>query len=452
MKSIRVVLLVAFLALTAMIGCGRSHAGKKKSTLVERLPRVEVVQPVRKRLQRRLEMAATVEAMFKVDVSARVPGVVGRIDSTTDIGRRVKTGEVLVQLLIPEMEADRDHKLTLVEQAKRQETAAAAALNVAHREVEESMAEAKRFSAEVSFNRLRLTRIKDLVRQRAQDVAVEQEATKQLEVAEAALSSNRAAITKRQAKVEASQADQELARQKTRSAEAEVRRLNELIGFATVRAPFDGVITRRWVDTGAVIKDPGAVLFTIMQMDRVRVLIDVPQRDVALLNVRDTNPNPDGRGDPVNIRMPMLKQAGHDGQFAGFLTRMTRALDPITRTMRAEIELENKDHRLQPGMFGSASIIIEDRSNVLTLPASALVRRGEGLVEVYKVANLVGDGDERKGTLKRIPVELGIDDGKEVEIRSGLKGDELVVLRATGVMRADEVVLATTDRESLVER
>jgi HlyD family secretion protein len=434
-------------------GCGKPQAGRaKRGATVERLPRVEVVQPARKRLVRRLETSATVEALKKVDLSARVPGVVHVLDDKMDIGRAVKAGEVLLKLAVPELEADRAHKEALVEQAKRQEALATAALAVARREVEESKAEEKRYTADTAYNKLRHGRIRDLVRQRAQDVQVEQEALKQLESAEAAQAANRATTTKREAKVEAAQAELELARQKILVAQAEVKRLDELIGFATVQAPFDGVITRRWVDPGAIIKDPGATLLTVMQIDRVRVLIDVPQRDVSYLNSREQNPNPDGRGDPVIVRMPALREVLKDGAIQGYITRVSRSLDPVTRTMRAEIELDNKDFRLQPGMYGSASVLVEDRPSVLTLPASALMRRGEGLVEVYRVEQAQGSGDERRGVLKRVPVVLGIDDGKEVEIREGVKDDELIVLRATGIMRADETVLAITDREALAEK
>src|SRR5262249_24989301 len=160
---------------------------------------------------------------------------------------------------------------------------------------------------------------------------IEQESLKQLESAEAALSSNKATTLKREAKVQAAEAEVELARQRVRAAEAEVAKLNELIGFATVTAPFDGAITNPCVDPGAVIKAPGATLLTLMQTDRVRVLIDVPQRDVPYLNAREQNPNPDGKGDPVAVKMPALKEAVRDGLFQGYITRVSRSLDPVTR-------------------------------------------------------------------------------------------------------------------------
>jgi multidrug efflux pump subunit AcrA (membrane-fusion protein) len=120
--------------------------------------------------------------------------------------------------------------------------------------------------------------------------------------------------------------------------------------------------------------------------------------------------------------------------------------------MRAEAIIKNPkvkgQYLLRPGMFGTASVTIEDRSNVISVPASALVRRGEGEVEVYQVADVTGDGDERRGVLKRVPVVLGIDDGKEVEVREGLRGGEWIVLRASGLLRPDERVLAVSARES----
>src|SRR5262249_59138424 len=102
--------------------------------------------------------------------------------------------------------------------------------------------------------------------------------------------------------------DVAVAEARIQTAKAEVVKLTETIKFATVSAPFDGVITRRWVDPGAIIKDPGATLLTVMQIDRVRVLVDVPQRDVPYLNAREQNPNPDGRGDPVEVRLPALAE------------------------------------------------------------------------------------------------------------------------------------------------
>lgn len=444
MKVLKPTIYLAACCLLAL-GCVKESSSQKKPRYVERLPRVEVTHPVAKTIRRKLNTSATVEALKKVDLTARVSGMVTDLDDKMDIGHLVRKDQELLRLDVPDLFADREVKMAMLEQAKKQQQAADAALAVAQREVEEGLADEKRFQAEVTFNRMRLARIKELVRQRAQDAQTEQEATRQTEAAEAALASNRASVTKRRAKVEQTKADLELARQRVRTAIAEIAKLDRTIEFATVTAPFDGVITRRWVDPGAVVKD-NAPLLTLMQVDRVRVLVDIPQRDVPFINSREQNPNADGNGDRVLVRMPSIQ-----GEIEGYITRLSRSLDPVTRTMRAEIELSNPGLKLHPGMFGSASVLVEERSDVLTVPASAIVRRGEGAIEVYRIVNMEPTGVERRGVLQRVAVELGLDDGKEVEVR-GLNRDDWIVLRATGVMRSDEPVLAIPDRESLLSK
>ena len=227
-------------------------------------------------------------------------------------------------------------------------------------------------------------------------------------------------------------------------ASAEVNKVEALIKLASIQAPFDGVLTKRWVDPGAMIKDPAAPLFTVLQISRVRVLVDVPQRDVPLLNTREQNPNKDGNGDPAKVYIPALADVVRKGEFKGSVTRMSQLLDPVTRTMRAEIELDNSEGYLRPGMYGTALVMLEEHYNVLTLPASSLVRRGEGKVHVYYVAE--AEGDPLTGVLLNKAVELGLDNGQVVEIRSGLTGDELVVLRGNGVMRDEDRVIAVPER------
>lgn len=439
-------------AVAALAGCSRAPAKPKRGATVERLPRLEVFQPARKRLVRRLELAATVEALKKVDLSARVPGVVAELADDMDIGRPVKKGEVLLRLAVPDLKAELALKQASYKQALQQEAVAKASLVIAQKEVTESEKDDAKFKADVEYNQSRYARISDLVKKGAQDRMTQDEAYKQLQAAVATRESNTARTEKRKARVPAAAADIKLAVQKTAAAKADVDKLEAQIAFATITAPFDGVITKRWVDPGATVTGPTVNLLTVMQIDPVRVLIDVPQRDVDNLNDKEQAPNKDGDGDHVFLRFPSLVGAVPRGELEGTVTRVGRSLDPVTRTMRAEVVIGNRKLKsgrlaLQPGMYGTASLVIEDRSNVLAVPASALVRRGEGEVEVYVVADVSGDGDERRGVLKRVPVVLGIDDGKEVEVREGLRGGELVVLRASGLLRPDEKVLAVSARE-----
>jgi RND family efflux transporter MFP subunit len=430
---------LSWLLIVTVAGCGHGPA-KPRRGAEERLPRLEYVKPRRGLLTRTLELTANVEAMKRVDLCARVPGVVEYLPDQIDIGRPVRAGEVLVRLAVPELEADKRLKEALLEQARKQEAQAREAREVAEKEVTEARKQEKRYTADLSYQKLKYERVSELVRKQAQDLQTEQEAQRQLQAAEAALEAAQAQIATREAKARAAAADLEVATHRIRVAEAEVARLTEQIAFATIRAPFDGVLTRRWVDPGATIKDPGATLLTVVQQDRVRVLIDVPQRDVPLLNARETNPNWDGEGDPVTVRVPALAEKVPHGEFKGSVVRVARALDPVTRTMRAEVELDNARGYLRPGTYGTAWVLLEQRADVLKIPASALVRRGEGKIEVFVLADAAGD--PLQGTLKRRAVELGLDDGKEVEIRGGLTPDDLVVARGGGVLREGDRVVA----------
>ncbi len=253
-------------------------------------------------------------------------------------------------------------------------------------------------------------------------------------------------IETRQAKLQAAETDLQVAESRIHVAEAEVNNVAEQLRFATVMAPFDGIITKRWVDRGATIKDPSAPLLTIMRTDWVRVLMDVPAKDSALINATEQNPNPSGKGDTVTLRVPALSETDRPTEFIGQVTRVADVLDPNTRTMRTEMHLENRDGLLRPGMYGTASILLEEHSGALTIPTSALVRRGKALI-VYQVANV--QGDPPRGIVERIEdLELGLDDGKRIEVRRGLTGQELIIAKGNGVVRSGETVLAVPARET----
>jgi RND family efflux transporter MFP subunit len=443
MGTARLFWLGAAVPLAAALGCGHGPVKPPRSQ-DERLPRLEVVRPLRTALLRRVELAATVEPLKVIDLCARVPGIVEHLPDDVDIGRKVKAGEVLIRLGVPDLVADKKHKEALLEQARKQKAQAQEAQAVAEREVEEAQKEEKRYQAELAYQRIKHERIRGLVAAQAQDRQLQDEALRQMDAADSAWQASRAKIATRQAKARAAAADLEVADRRISVAEAEVQRLTTMVDFATVRAPFDGVITRRWVHPGAMIKDPAAPLLTITQMDKVRVLIDVPQKDVPLVNSGEQNPNPDGQGDLAVVNIPALADKPSGGKYKGVIVRKARSLDPVTRTMRAEVELDNPEGDLHPGMFGTATVLLEERYEVLTLPATALVRRGDGKVEVFHVAG--ASGEPLKGELQRLEVELGLDDGRLVEVRRGLTGTELIVLRGNGVLRGEDKVIAVPER------
>ncbi|HLJ95173.1 MAG TPA: efflux RND transporter periplasmic adaptor subunit [Gemmataceae bacterium] len=427
-----------------VVGCGFAD-NKRRPAETERLPHLETVEPERYRLPVRIELSAMIEAMEKADLCARVPGVVESLQPDpekpeVDIGRRITAGEPLVKLAVPDLEADLKHKEALLDQAEKQKQQAIEAQNVAAKDLEEAKTQEQRYQAEFRRSKEKHDRTSNLVQRGALQPETAEETKYQLEAATAAWQASKAMIASKQARLAATDADLKLAESRIRVSRAEVHRLEVLVGYATVRAPFDGLVTKRWVDRGAMVKDPAIPLLTVMRTDLVRVLVDIPERDVPLVNATDQNPNPDGKGDPVELRLPTLGAR----IFTGHITRIASALDPTTRTMRAEVHLDNRVGVLRPGMYGTALITLDQRDSALTVPSTALVRRGDK-VEVFYVAD--PSGDPPRGVARRIEVELGLDDGKRVEIRSGLTGKELIIAKGNGVVREGDAVVAVAPQE-----
>ena len=430
--------------LTLAAGCGFAD-NKPRPSEVDRLPRLETVEPERYRLPVRIELSALVDAMEKADLCARVTGVVESLrlvpgKPEVDIGRRVAADEPLLKLAVPDLEADKRHKEALLDQAEKQRQQTIEAQNVATKELEEAKEQEKKYQAEFNRSREKHDRTTKLVQRGALQPEMAEETRSQLEAAAAAWQAAKAMIASKQARLTATDADLKVAETRIRVSRADVQRLEVLIAYATIRAPFDGIITKRWVDRGAMVKDPAIPLLTVMRTNMVRVILDIPERDVPLVNATEQNPNPDGKGDPVELRLTALGTK----IFSGHITRIASALDPATRTMRTEVHLDNRDGMLRPGMYGTAVVTLDQRDSALTVPSTALIRRGDK-VEVFYVAD--PSGDPPRGVARRLEVELGLDDGRRVEIKSGLSGKELIIAKGNGVVREGDAVVAVSPPE-----
>jgi RND family efflux transporter MFP subunit len=187
-----------------------------------------------------------------------------------------------------------------------------------------------------------------------------------------------------------------------------------LRNYTKVLAPYAGIITARFADPGALIQiatasSAGAIpLFTIMDLDTVRVYTNVPQDDSPWVVPGKTRAT--------------LDVKGLDGRsFTGTVTRSTLALDPSTRSLLVEIDLPNPDHALLPGTFVEVSLGLREIPDALVLPPQA-VNSGPKGKSVFII---------EAGHAKGAPVQTGISDGRWVEITSGLSGDEDVVVVGT---------------------
>jgi RND family efflux transporter MFP subunit len=442
MKSNLILLGVVVIAFLPATGCEKRKAGKPRLGEVERLPRVETVvlgKPTKLEVVR--SYTAIIESYEKADVCAMVKGFVKDLPAELDIGREVKKGAPLFSLYVPDLVADRNNKKALVEQNEKALALALEAVEVAKAEIKEAQSLVLRFESDQEFRRAQFVRITRLVQGDTLSKQQVDEAKLQLDAAQAALTAAQAQVITKQSRERLAQKESQLAAARVAAARSEEAKAEVQVEFATLRAPFDGVITKRWVDSGTTVKDPGMPLFTLMRTDKMRVIIDIPERDVPYFR---TAP----QGNSVELLIPALTSAGGN-RFTGAITHLASALDPVTRTMRAEMHVENKPGEpgsmLKPQMTGTALVTLASR-NAYSVPSSALVRTANKM-EIFVVADPVGD--PAKGTVKRVEVETGVDTGLQVEIKNdALSGREIVITRGAGVLRPGDQVIAIAAKQA----
>lgn len=187
-----------------------------------------------------------------------------------------------------------------------------------------------------------------------------------------------------------------------------------------VRSPFAGHVSRRMVDRGALVS-PSTPLFEVVDIDRVKVGIDVVEGDYRKVSL----------GQPVAVKV----DAYPDKRFAGTITRMSPVLDPRTRTAEVEIELDNPDGVLKPGMFARTNIVVERKRGVLMVPEASPVKSAAG----YGVFRLTEEGSK----VERVEVTPGLSNGGWVEVTGDLKkGDQVVTLGSSLVRHGQRIRVA----------
>ncbi len=208
-----------------------------------------------------------------------------------------------------------------------------------------------------------------------------------------------------------------------KQAEATLAQLKATREYEQIRAPFDGVVTARNVDPGALIPQAtgstvGTPIVTVASVATVRVLADLPQSAAPRIQV----------GDPATITV--VEYPGRD--FTGAVSRRAEALRPATRTMLVEVDVPNDDRKLYPGMYATARFTMTRAEGPPTVPDDTLVfRGGEVYVPVVRDSRLV-----------LAKVTLGYDDGRTVEITAGIEPDEMIAMNVGQSARDGELVRA----------
>jgi RND family efflux transporter MFP subunit len=379
---------------------------------------VAAARPVRKTLRRECVQPGQIEAFEQTPLFAKLPAFVEKLH--VDIGDRVEAGQPLVDLFLPELKDELRQKEAAEVQAKAEIELAQAAIGAAEAAVATaaanvSAAEAGKIRATADFVRWQsqYARIRGLVSGGALDRKLEEETQNSLKAAEAADGEARAKVdaakaTRLQSRADVAKAKaaEAVARARHGNAAADLSRVAALLQYTQIHAPYAGVVTERNVNRGDFVQPASTMtarpLLTVVRMDVVRVFVDVPEMDSPSVEA----------GQAGYVSVQALPERVGEGKVA-----RTSWVLGANRTLRTELDLPNPSGWLRPGMYAMAHILLHERSDVWVLPPAAIVRDGQ-----QTFCWVVG-----RGRAVRMPIKLGLAVGDDVEITSGLKGDEFVV-------------------------
>ncbi|GAA3763698.1 efflux RND transporter periplasmic adaptor subunit [Terriglobus aquaticus] len=364
---------------------------------------VAVVGPAT--LQNNVVLSAEFQPFQEVDVMAKVAGYVRSI--RVDLGSHVRAGDVLATLEVPEIQQD-------VQKAKA--GLAAAEANIVSAQAGVQRAQAAADIAQLSYQRINdvATKNKGLVPRQDVDVSRSRSAE-----AAAQLASAKSAL---------------LAAQEQRSAAAsDFARAGAMAQYATIRAPFDGIVTKRYANTGSMIQagissqTQAMPVVRLAQYNVLRLTLPVPVTDAA--EVKD--------GQPVDVTVTNPPRQLH-----GKISRYAGSVQMSTRTMDTQVDVPNADGSLLPGMYAEVHLHLADRPNVMSVPIDAVDGLGTSAEQAYVV---------RGGVVHVAQVTTGLQTATRLEVLSGLQpGDQVIVGRHTGLAEGEQVKahLATYENDA----
>ena len=341
-----------------------------------------------------LTVAGEFQPYQEVELHAKVSGYIRKIN--VDIGDRVKSGQVIATLEVPELTAQ----------------VAGSQAGVRHSQSEIARAQSGVALAEANYAAVHAayTRLSEASKQRPGLVA-EQE-----------LDDSRARDLDAQARINVAKSALEATKEQLGVSQADNQRVQSLKDYSVVTAPFSGVITMRYADVGSLIQAGTASntqsmpVVKVAQSDLLRLRMPVPEEEVPFIKI----------GGDVSIKLQATGKT-----FTGKIIRFTRELTTSTRTMLAEVDVPNPDLTLSTGMTAQTTMVLQAQKNVLTVPSGAVLK-GEGRASV-----LVVDTDNK---VQRVPVTLGIQSPDRIEITQGLSEHQSVIISGQTNYQPGQVV------------
>lgn len=402
MSSTSAVLMI--LAAVAANSCQKSRNIEAQQKIAEEIPTVAVAKAGTSDLSRVLVLTAEFTPFQEVDLMAKVAGYVKNIN--VDIGDRVKKGQLIAVLEIPEMTDE--------------VTKARAGVQRSQAQVTQAQDEVKRAESAHQMVHLNYDRLAAVMKTRPGLIAqqeVDDAQSKDL-VAEA--------------QVQSAKSNMAAAVEQVGVTKADLGKYQTMFDYARVTAPFSGVITKRFANTGSMIQAGTASQTQAMPIVRLsensllRLTLPVPESAVPTVHV----------GQPVDVHVPTLNRT-----FPGKVARFSDKVQSATRTMDTEVDVPNPSMILVPGMYAEVDLTLQRSNNALAVPVSAVDLDNPGSSEdVRKNATgkvLVVKADNH---IELRTVTIGLETANRVEIRSGLRDGELVVIGNRAALQPGQVV------------
>jgi RND family efflux transporter MFP subunit len=374
----------AALALCTALGITSCHSSSANHEAnAARIPSARVAIAQRGDISHVLTLAGQFQPYQVVDVHPKVSGYMKHIN--VDIGDIVHEGETLATLEVPELKAELQGTGFQLKQTQEE-------ISRAQHEIQS--AEAMNSALHAASERLK-----------------QAAATRPGLIAQQELDDAQAKDLSSQAQVDSAKATMAAAQQHAEAARADNERVQALQNYTTVVAPISGVVIWRYADTGALIQggtnsnDQTLPIVRLSQSSQLRLRVPVPEDDIQYVRA----------GDTLQVRVDAINRS-----FTGKIVRFTRSVNFDTRTMETEVDVENKDLSIAPGMYANTALELAQDRNVVTIPVEALVLNANKQQTVYLL-----DGGDRVHIRN---VQVGLEGSKLAEIKGGITpGDQVIV-------------------------
>jgi RND family efflux transporter MFP subunit len=390
---------LAFLVVTSLVAC---HTADSKAITV---PSAKVATAQRGDISHVLTLAGQFQPYQVVDVHPKVSGYMSRIN--VDIGDVVHQGQTLAVLEVPELKAKLQQTVFQLQQSKEQ---------IAQARHEINRAEAEHAALHAASDRL-----KQAAEGRPGLIAQQE------------LDDAQAKDLSSEAQVDAAKSAMAAAQEHANAAQSDNQRIQALESYTNVTAPLDGVVIWRYADTGALIQggtnsnDQTLPIVRLSQSNLLRLRIPVPEDDVKYVHA----------GDQLQVRVDAIGRS-----FTGKIVRFTRDVNFETRTMETEVDVENKDLSIAPGMYANTLLQLGHVTGVVTIPVEALVLNGQ-----QETVYVLDDGNR----IHIRNVAVGLQGSKLAEISSGLNPGDRVVIGGQDKYQENEEVNALLTAEPASE-